>query len=452
MRTGVFLLIVLVVSPIVASISPMDAGYEQGGSDRIIMVNIVTNVRADNTTENITNITAYPLVRMMLSDNSTLNFTSIDSLLYAIYNGSININEIVQINMTTIDQYTKYLNESTENETQEYNITYYPAYRLFFSRLLKPIANYSGEIVPVDTEAFIYNRYGEKYPRNPLYGYIGCFNVTYGEEEENILENDYDIFVLVYINITGADVVRDVEGALKQLKSAVSGNVLPIIIDTSNSFDYTNYSKEIDDLIIIHDNQTLISNSTNGTYMEFTTEPIPAIPLVIILDGTGLIWWKSFGLENIDELSTYINMYIDDRERSLPLYPILDVYPREPKANETCTIFIVLGDGFGEILEATLYYETLDSNNETINRKTVDVSTDTLSYTVHLDSSARWIVLNATITSEFGKVKSDRFIYKVQYEKKKKVIPSWFWSLLATVIVVVILGAVAIKIYRKYFA
>ena len=126
MRTMTTLLLVaiLITALAIVPFDYMHTGHNHQKNGDIIIINIATDNETNNVTANVSNVTFYPLMEMVLNDNSTLNFTSIDGALYNIYNGSVDIREVKQINMTTIDQYIDYLNATIRNESLELNLTF----------------------------------------------------------------------------------------------------------------------------------------------------------------------------------------------------------------------------------------------------------------------------------------------------------------------------------------
>ncbi len=409
-------------------------------------------VLANNET-NITNASIMPLVKIELKNGTILNLTTIDDMLYLFYNGSLDVGSVENINMTTIDEYIAYLNASKSGES--INVTYYFSYKLFYSKLESKIEKYNGSIVPVDADDFINNSHGAKYTK-AIIGIVHNINTTSPiDGVSNILELDYDLFIFVYVNCSDIDIMN-LEADIQSVIGENNQSILPVIIDISNSYNFTNVNSSLSNAVYIHDNQTYIYNASEpSTYLEFTTSNNSKIPLVIIIDRNGIIWWKNYGFEGIPELELYVDMYLNESLRSLPVYPILDVIPDEPTVNKTCSIYVVLGFGFGNITSLKLYYELLDEENETItySSEPVEVSLDTLSYELSkINSSARWLVVNATVWSEFGVYKSKRYIYKIYVPKKPEMeIPSWVWKLVASIIIVVIVISLGIRLYRKYF-
>jgi len=451
-EASLVILVLLVGLMVVGSINSAYTAYAQSTGHKNL-VNLQIKSDAANATK--------PIVIIELKNGTLLNFSSIDSALIQIYSGNISMGDVKEINVTVFQQYIDYLDNRTESPS------YIPALKVFYEKISPELRgeykNYSGQIIPVSDGDYILNTYGENYPRIPLYGVLPYLNVTLknansnATEERNILEEEADIFMLIYARIELNETLDLLVNYTQKIMQTSGENLYVVIVDVSNSFNisaYT-YNKTLPDTIIVWDNQTKTIMSPNGSFNTFVVNGTYDIPLIVILDRNGVIWFKTLGLFDIDQLSTYINMYIREGIRSLPVYPILAVVPKDPFAGKPCKIYILLGLGFGNITEAKLSYELLDANNKTIYRtsKPVEVSPDTLTYTIErLDNRTRWLVLNATVISEYGVSASGIFIYKVQYERKKEENPlEKLLPIIYSIIALIVILGVSIKIYRKYF-
>ena len=390
-----------------------------------------------------------PIIMVSLRNGSRLNFTTVDDALRTIY-GILGPENVSSINATTWDEYLLVLNGSSKN------LTYYPATRLFFSKLTKQPKNYTGRIIPVRASDYLYDYYGSKYPRT-LYGLVGTLSIREGIGNNtttlNVLDMSYDFYMLLYANCSDNLTIRGIEAALSIL-SKYNDSLLPIIVDTSNMVNASEIN--ISWGLIVRDNDTLI-NGRNSTFRWFVMDENFSVfvPLVIVLDSKGRIWWKNFGLANIEELGVYMEMYMDSGVRSLPVYPILDVVPRKPQAGLPCRVYIIVGYGFGNITSVLLSYRILNKNNDTIrySPEPIEVPKDTLTYEIStLENESRWLVLNATIVSEYGIFRTPPHAYRVEYKKPPgRVIPLWVKRLAVIGVLMLVFLVVAIRIYRKYF-
>jgi len=407
----------------------------------------------DDNATNVTNVSIMPFGRIILKNGTYINVSTMDELFYLIYNGSINVEDIEQVNVSTISDYLEYMDSIMANESESINLTYYPLHRVFLSRLEKKLENYSGLIVPVNAEDYIYDEYGSKYPKS-FYGVIPCLNISNGDGDINVLDEGYRLYLIVYANLSYMNDVLGIEEMLNSIIEIDAESIFSLIVDISNTYNNSN-EQENTNIMIVNDNVTYIYNrSSNGTLYEFTTINNTFLPLVVIIDDQGVIWWKHYGLENLDELKIYVSMYLKEGFLSIPKYPVLDIIPDEPQVNKTCDVYVILGYGFGNISEIKLYYELRDENNDTITycAEPIDVPTDKFMCELpKINSTARWLVLNATVRSEFGDYKSKMYIYKIIVPKKKeKEIPEWVWKLVATIIIVVIGISLCIRLYRRY--
>lgn len=411
----------------------------------------------DNEGANVSvNVSEIAIAKVILNNGSCLNFSSVDDVLYMIYNGTLSLDDIKQLNMTTIDEYMNYI-DALNNGNKSINITYIASRKLFFSEVEGHLEKYNGTIVPVSEDDYLYYKHGVRFPRNLLYGSVDKFEIYDFRNNEtlNIFSLNYNLFILVYIN--GSDNYT-VQSVLENINAIIRNHsdVSTILIDISNSMNISEYNLT-ENIILTYDNKTTMNNITsNGTLTEFIVGRNFSnnLPLVIILDHDGWIWWKDIGFTSIPELSLYISMYLEDGVQSLPVYPILDIAPIKPHAGESCDVYIIVGQGFGDILSVKLFYEIRDAENKTITRSSQPVSVDlsTLSYRIELDENARWLILNATVISEFGEYSSQKYVFKVEYtERPPKKIPEIVWQILFAVIVVISVIIVSLKIYRKYY-
>ncbi|MEX0568301.1 MAG: hypothetical protein Q6363_003960 [Candidatus Njordarchaeota archaeon] len=403
------------------------------------------------------NVSEVPIVKVVLSNGSCLNFSSVDDVLYMVYNGTVSISDIQQINMSDIDSYLGYIDAIKNNESA--NLTYIPSRKMFFSKLESSINEYNGSIVPVSEIDYVYDKYGPKFSRHILYGSITKFEVyDFGNNRTlDILSDlDYDLYIVAYFN--GSDNYT-VQNALENINVIIgnNSNVAVVFVDVSNSANITEYNTT-SNILFTYDNKTRIDNGTfTGTFVEFITKDnfSLSLPLIIVMDENGWIWWKDFGFDSASELSKYVSMYIEKGMQSMPVYPILDIAPIKPHADEPCDVYVIIGQGFGEILDIKLSYEILNANNETIKRSStpLDVDLSTLSCEIEkLDKDARWLTINASIVSEFGEYKSDKYVFRVEYSKPpEKTIPEIFWQILFVVSVLIVVIVVGTKLYRKYF-
>ncbi len=407
------------------------------------------------------NVTKLPMIIIELENGSLVNFSSVDEALIQIYGGKLVLDAIKNVNISLFEEYGAYIKNETES------ISYVPALKVFYQKLspelLKEYENYTGQIVPVSEGDYIFNRYGDNYPRIALYGKIPYFNITVlnttsnTTEEQNILKAGPEIFLLIYARIETNETLNVILNYTRSITERFEGEVYALVIDITNSFNISSYSLEetFPNGLIMWDNYTETIVGMNGTFEAFTINCTYDIPLIVILDSDGLIWFKTLGLFDADQLATYISMYINKGAESLPLYPILAVVPKDPYAGKSCKVYIIVGFGFGNITEAKLSYSLLDANNKTIYRtsKPISVSPDTLTYTIEsLDNRTRWITLNATIVTTYGVFRSEVFVYQVQYEEKKERGPiEEILPIVYAVIALIVILGISIKVYRKYF-
>lgn len=398
-----------------------------------------------------------PIMRAWLDNGTVVNFSSVDEFLDLLYSGGINYDDIVNISVLTIDEYEEYLNE---NESIE-NITYHNAVSMFYVNMDEQPENYTGFVIPVNVSEYLYDsRVSRKLSRLLAYGKIQSFTIKYFSNNETVMKefigSEYDLIMALYMPVESEDVLNSTVEYLKSLVNESSGKIALVIINTEKNISVMQWNfSTYGDLYLIDDANSTLNDGTNGTYEVFMgiNETI-VLPLLVIFDDSGLIWYKYVGLPNVDELSVYVSMYLSGRSHSVSIYPILDIVAEEPMADKPCKIIIVVGEGFGEIINITLDYVVLNSVNKTLYKaQNVVVSTETYSYvTQKLDKDAKYLLINATIYSKYGKFSTDTYVFTVKPVKEETPgFPEWVYEAIIWLIVLIIFAIVAGVLYKKYF-
>ncbi|MCR8472176.1 MAG: hypothetical protein QW819_01435 [Candidatus Korarchaeota archaeon] len=449
LRTLILILLVLNAVPMIRINETIVVDSDKGVS-----------ILASNKTDNVTRL---PIAIISLENGSLINCSSVDEALRQIYSGIIPANAIRSVNISLFGNYYEYL--SNKSSSVEYTC----ALKVFFQKLTpelsKVYSNYSGQIVPVSDKEYLNLVYGSYFPRIALYGRISYFNITTFDPSNNttlirnILEGaDSRIFLLIYARIEVDETLDIILNYAQSLIERFKSDIHTLVIDTTNSFNISKYlsNKTLPkNVSIVWDNQTIVLAGKNGSLEIFTVNSTNAEPLIILLDSSGLVWFKTYGIVPSTELMIYISMYLEKGVFSLPIYPILAVVAKDPYAGKPCKVYVIPGTGFGNITEVKLSYALLDSENKTIYRtsKPISISPISLSYTIEsLDNRTRWILVNATIFSTYGSYSSEIFAYRVMYKEEKEVSPIELVApIIYAIISLVVIFGIALRVYRKYF-
>jgi len=396
----------------------------------------------------------FSMIKVYLHNGSILSFDTLDRAVLAIYR-AIRRNHftLADISNITIVPFNNVLLLMKRNITAINESYYCSAYSLFFSVLMSPEKyNYSGHIVAIPENDFLYNTYGDKLTKTFLYGKIPRLNIT--QENANFTINENDVIMLRYLNLSEEDFSLPLIEELVKLYELISNygyanRVKIIVVDISNSINNSKLSKKYPDIIFVKDLDTSILYNKSGTFRCFGFSRYPA---TVYLRGDLLIWRKTIGVEKTSNIIDYLLTILERGDMGIFSYIVRDVLAWDLIETKRADIALYIADGFGNVT-VQLNYTILDTKNVTMD---TDILKENISiqkvlyFHIDLPNNSRILKISIQVIRDNSVEATLSLIYTIEEIKKPKKAKEQFpWletiGILSIVISVIVLGYYAYK-------
>ena len=413
---------------------------------------IVNNILSNN--EN--NVTL-PIMKVKFSNGTILNFSSIDEGLSILYNGfkqgKISLSDIENITVMQFISWMHFLNQNISSINESY---YIPGYRLFFSKLNNPEHyNYSGTVIAVSENDFLYNTFGEKFTKGVLYGKIPEFRIYYNNTSISLKDMGYEHYILVYTNasdeeITGA-IIDEMDNLMAGLNASdLSSKIYIIVVDITNSLQKSEVKNEgTSNTLLINDCNTSIERG-NGTFRVFGFSRYPAY---VYITQNLFIWRKTIGFESSDEIYRYISTFLANGEISLTAYMIKSITACDLVETKRADIFIEVSDGFGLATISIAF--TIKDGEENIlemgNRSKEIEDVGIYLFEIKLPNKSRLLEVDVKIITKYGITISQSVSFEVKPLKgPSKPEEKFPWlEIITAFLAVLIVISLGVYAYRK---
>lgn len=400
---------------------------EKDNKERISII-----VRQEN--QSITSEIA--LIKIFLKNGSVLNYTTLDDAVRDFYEGivsnRISASDILNVSLIYFRDYLAML----QNNMSLNQLEYVPGYRFFFSILVNSGKyNYSGSIIAVNGQEFLYNTYGDKLTKCFMYGRLNNLKIIDVRGEE-VLVKDSDLVILSYINTNNSILSEKVIRELNETLS-INPNIKIIVIDIANKLNESSeYVKNYRNLYFSNDFNTSIETNTTGSFNSFG---FVVTPSYVYIKGSLYVVRKAMGYEQADLITQYVSV-LSKGDRGLFSYIINNVIASNLIEGEKADISIRIDDGFSNV---TLHinYAILNKNNETLDTGEINKpiqKSGWVNFRVNLPNTSYILILSIATYSDVlpgSSIKTSFIIKEREEEKHRQEFP---WDLITGIFLLLV--------------